>query len=76
MYAVGDVDVGDAGPGEDVAVTHRRAVVGVAGGIFGPVRLGLDYDAGGEALGGLVDEGAAEKVDRDLARVPVVEIGP
>jgi len=48
----------------------------VASGVLGPVGLRLDYDAGGEALGSLVDEGAAENVDRDLAGVPVVEIGP
>jgi hypothetical protein len=45
--AIGDVDVGDAGSGEDVAVAHRRAVVGVAGGILGSVGLRLDYDARG-----------------------------
>ncbi|CAA9394695.1 MAG: hypothetical protein AVDCRST_MAG22-760 [uncultured Rubrobacteraceae bacterium] len=48
----------------------------MAGGVFGPVGLRLDYDTGGEALGGVVDEGAAEEVDRYLPGVPVVETGP
>jgi len=48
----------------------------VAGWVFWPVGLRLDYGAGGETFGGLVDEGASEEVDRDLAGVPVVETGP
>lgn len=48
----------------------------MAGGVLGPVGLRLDYDAGGKPFWGLVDEGAAEDVDRDLSGVPVVEAGP
>jgi hypothetical protein len=49
----------------------------VAGGVVGTqVRLGLDDDAGGDALERLVNEDAAQEVYRNSPGVPVVEVAP
>src|SRR5215212_2814567 len=74
MRPVRQVYVGETRSAEHGAVAHRRAVVGVAGGVLWSVGFGLDDDAGGEPFGALVGEDAAEEIDRDLPGVPVIEI--
>jgi hypothetical protein len=46
----------------------------VTGRVLRTVSLGLDDDAGGDAFSGLVGQDAAQKVDRDLPGVAVIEI--
>src|SRR5215218_2743161 len=74
MHPVGEVDVGEARPAKNRAVAHRRAHEGVPGRVLRTISLGLDDDARGYAFSGLVDQDAAQKVDRDLAGVAVIEI--
>lgn len=74
MDAVREVDVRLARFTEDCAVPHRRAVVGVAGRVFGPVGLRLDYEAGGAPFRRVMCQDAAEQVYGDLAGITVVEL--
>jgi hypothetical protein len=46
----------------------------MAGRVLRTVSLGLDDYAGGDAFRGLVDQDAAQKVDRDLPGISVIEI--
>jgi hypothetical protein len=73
--AIGEIDVSDPRWSEDVPVPHGRSLVGVAGGVFGTIRLGFDNDAGGTPFGCLVEKSASEKVYGDLSRIPITESG-
>jgi hypothetical protein len=76
MDAVGEVDVGEPRAAEHRAVAHRRAVVGVACRVLRSVGFGLHDHAGGQTFGGIVGEDTAQEIDRDVARIPIVKIGP
>jgi hypothetical protein len=75
VYPVGEVNVGEPRLTEHGAVSHRRAVVGVAGGVLWPVSLGLDDYTGGGAFGRAVGKNAAQEIHGDFPGIPVVKVG-
>jgi hypothetical protein len=44
--------------------------------VFRSVGFGLHDHAGGQTFGGIMGQDTAQEIYRDVARIPVVKIGP